>query len=179
MERDSGSPTYHLNLYALDSDGREILMTHDHILARADGGKNHLSNTQTMCAPCNFKKGSIAHDGGSVFSIGAMERLIRSTYEPLKKNARNLMRLMEGDAAMLVAFQSFLLSMNKVQGKTIKTYALNDVPEGIELEDFDTHHKTFIPIGEKIVIVVCESGFYIYRRDTRERLHISVGKDLS
>ena len=43
----------HLNLYTADG----FLMTKDHILALASGGKDHLSNYQTMCAPCNFKKG--------------------------------------------------------------------------------------------------------------------------
>jgi hypothetical protein len=48
---------YHLNLWALDKKGREIIMTHDHIVARALGGGNTLSECQTMCGPCNWKKG--------------------------------------------------------------------------------------------------------------------------
>jgi len=48
---------YHLNLYALDADGKEVLMTKDHILASFRGGKNHSSNYQTMCQPCNHQKG--------------------------------------------------------------------------------------------------------------------------
>lgn len=49
-------PTYHLNLYALDAEGDEVLMTQDHVLAKANGGKNHLSNSQTLCGPCNWTK---------------------------------------------------------------------------------------------------------------------------
>ena len=49
-------PTYHLNLYAIDADGDEVLMTQDHVVARANGGTNHLSNSQTLCGPCNWKK---------------------------------------------------------------------------------------------------------------------------
>lgn len=45
----------HVNLYGV-KDGIEVLFTHDHILARALGGKDSLMNTQTMCAPCNSKK---------------------------------------------------------------------------------------------------------------------------
>lgn len=48
---------YHLNLWAVNEDGEEILMTHDHILARSLNGKDDLSNCQTMCGPCNWKKG--------------------------------------------------------------------------------------------------------------------------
>ena len=49
---------YHLNLYAIDKDGNEVLMTKDHHIPVAKGGSNHLSNLYTMCAPCNHKKGS-------------------------------------------------------------------------------------------------------------------------
>jgi hypothetical protein len=47
---------YHLNLWGVNSEGEEVLFTHDHILARALGGKDNLSNTQTMCTICNFEK---------------------------------------------------------------------------------------------------------------------------
>jgi hypothetical protein len=50
-------PPFHLNLYALDEAGEEVLMTHDHILARCLGGKDTPENTQTMCHVCNGKKG--------------------------------------------------------------------------------------------------------------------------
>lgn len=43
----------HLNLYSAEG----ILITKDHIVAKSKGGKNRLSNYQTMCAPCNLKKG--------------------------------------------------------------------------------------------------------------------------
>lgn len=43
----------HLNLYTIDG----ILMTKDHILPKSKGGKDHISNMQTMCYYCNQKKG--------------------------------------------------------------------------------------------------------------------------
>lgn len=46
--------TYHLNLYTDDG----ILMTKDHIIPKSKGGKNQLSNYQTMCSPCNRNKGN-------------------------------------------------------------------------------------------------------------------------
>lgn len=45
----------HLNLYGV-SGGKDILFTHDHTLARALGGMDSLSNTTTMCSPCNTFK---------------------------------------------------------------------------------------------------------------------------
>ena len=48
----------HFNLYAVDHSGQEVLMTKDHIVPRSKGGRNWLSNYQTMCATCNTKKGA-------------------------------------------------------------------------------------------------------------------------
>lgn len=50
----------HLNMYAVLENGKEVLMTADHIIALADGGKDSLDNLQTMCYPCNHKKASLA-----------------------------------------------------------------------------------------------------------------------
>jgi len=46
----------HLNLYAIDDEGNEVLMTKDHIIPRSAGGSNSLSNLQTMCHSCNIQK---------------------------------------------------------------------------------------------------------------------------
>jgi hypothetical protein len=45
----------HANMYGIDGD-KEVLFTHDHILARSLGGPNNLKNSQVMCLPCNSKK---------------------------------------------------------------------------------------------------------------------------
>jgi hypothetical protein len=47
---------YHLNLWGINESGEEILFTHDHIHARSSGGRDHISNTQTMCTVCNNEK---------------------------------------------------------------------------------------------------------------------------
>jgi hypothetical protein len=49
---------YHLNLYGYDDFGDEVLMTSDHIVPLSRGGKNGVENMQTMCKPCNEKKGA-------------------------------------------------------------------------------------------------------------------------
>ena len=51
---------YHFNLYAIDKNGKEVLMTKDHIIPKSKGGSNHISNLQTMCTNCNSKKGNKA-----------------------------------------------------------------------------------------------------------------------
>ena len=47
---------WHLNAYHLSKDGRETMMTSDHIIAVAIGGDNSLENRQVMCSPCNSIK---------------------------------------------------------------------------------------------------------------------------
>ena len=48
--------SFHFNMYGINEDGREVLMTKDHIIPKSKGGKNGLSNYQTMCTKCNAKK---------------------------------------------------------------------------------------------------------------------------
>lgn len=47
--------TYHINLYGV-KDGVEVLFTKDHTKPKSKGGRNHISNYQTMCTKCNSKK---------------------------------------------------------------------------------------------------------------------------
>lgn len=57
-ERLPGSKRYHFNLYAIDAEGVEVMITKDHIIPKSLGGLDTLSNYQTMCAPCNRAKGN-------------------------------------------------------------------------------------------------------------------------
>jgi 5-methylcytosine-specific restriction endonuclease McrA len=59
-ERTQGSKEeiYHLNLYGITPEGKEMLMTKDHILPKSKGGTDDLDNLQTMCHRCNGKKGN-------------------------------------------------------------------------------------------------------------------------
>jgi hypothetical protein len=59
LERHSTEKSAHFNLYGLQ-DGNYVLMTKDHILAKSNGGANHVRNYQTMCSICNNLKGD--HD---------------------------------------------------------------------------------------------------------------------
>lgn len=58
-EKDSKSKLdlYHLNLYGIDENGKEVLFTKDHIFPYSKGGRNHISNYKTMCERCNCRKG--------------------------------------------------------------------------------------------------------------------------
>lgn len=60
-EKYAEQPYYHLNLYAL-KDGVEVLMTKDHIIPIAKGGRDKLNNFQTLCYDCNKKKADQTKD---------------------------------------------------------------------------------------------------------------------
>lgn len=47
--------SYHLNLWAKQGKN-EVLFTHDHLVCRAVGGKDHLDNSRTCCSQCNHQK---------------------------------------------------------------------------------------------------------------------------
>lgn len=61
-EKDTKSISYHFNLYAIDSEQNEVLMTKDHIIPRSKGGKDIMENYQTCCFTCNQKKDTTTHE---------------------------------------------------------------------------------------------------------------------
>ena len=58
LERSIGNSKtkFHFNLYGIDEQGEEVMITKDHILPRSKGGKNILSNYQPLCIRCNQQK---------------------------------------------------------------------------------------------------------------------------
>lgn len=56
LDMNPGDHSPHFNLYAIE-DGRYVLMTKDHVLAKACGGTDELSNYTTCCSICNNLKG--------------------------------------------------------------------------------------------------------------------------
>lgn len=52
-EKLANDRSYHFNLYAIDDQGNEVLMTKDHIIPKFQGGKDDLENLQPMCSRCN------------------------------------------------------------------------------------------------------------------------------
>lgn len=59
IERHTGqtdSPYFHLNLYHKTPDGKEIMITADHIIPLCENGEDRVSNMQTLCEPCNNRK---------------------------------------------------------------------------------------------------------------------------
>ena len=87
-----GDP-YHVNLYAV-KDGREILMTHDHVIPLSKGGSDTIENSVTSCLPCNTKKGNslpsletvleriLKETGACLFEIGTPDDESRAKGKP-------------------------------------------------------------------------------------------------
>ena len=46
----------HFNLYAVSKNGKEIMLTKDHIIPASLGGKNNIDNFQVLCSKCNEEK---------------------------------------------------------------------------------------------------------------------------
>jgi 5-methylcytosine-specific restriction endonuclease McrA len=88
LDRRSGRywPTsfhFHFNLYGINAYGHEVMLTKDHILPRAHGGKDEQSNYQTMCAPCNSRKRDrLPHESEREYAL-------RRKREKLEEKERN------------------------------------------------------------------------------------------
>lgn len=57
LDMNPGDTSPHFNMYA-EEDGRLVLMTKDHKLAKSKGGTDKLDNYVTCCATCNNLKGA-------------------------------------------------------------------------------------------------------------------------
>ena len=57
FERQEDQVRLHANGYGFTIDGEEVLFTSDHIKPRSLGGSNSPLNLQTLCEPCNVRKG--------------------------------------------------------------------------------------------------------------------------
>jgi len=80
----------HFNLYAVDPVSGPILMTHDHIVSRSNGGANNISNTQTACTLCNQAKQS--DDNLSLEEILKRRALIQKNGGSWKRNKEVICR---------------------------------------------------------------------------------------
>ena len=46
----------HLNVYGIDKEGKEVLLTKDHIYPKSKGGLDNIKNYQVLCEKCNENK---------------------------------------------------------------------------------------------------------------------------
>ena len=93
--------TPHFNLYG-EKDDQLILMTKDHIVAKALGGQDKHSNYQTMCSVCNNLKG---HSCLTLDSLKKLRRIFDENKNSLPKKKLNL--LLEKEKNRLDKFKKY------------------------------------------------------------------------
>lgn len=86
LDMNPGDHSPHFNLYA-EEDGRYVLMTKDHVLAKARGGTDELANYQTMCCTCNNLKG---HYDLCVEEVRELRKLYNNDQMLPRKELRDL-----------------------------------------------------------------------------------------
>jgi len=86
LDINPGDMCPHFNFYA-EENGRLILMTKDHIVAKSKGGNNDLSNFQTCCATCNNLK---ADYDLSYNNVKELREIYKNDNKLSKKELRDL-----------------------------------------------------------------------------------------
>lgn len=81
LEKHDNDKSPHFNLYA-EENGEQILMTKDHIFAKAYGGENRHSNYQTMCCICNNLKG---HHNLTLASVRQLRELRDANFKTMSR----------------------------------------------------------------------------------------------
>lgn len=89
LDMNPGDSSPHFNLYA-EENGRLILMTKDHILAKSKGGTDTLDNFQTCCAICNNLK---ANYDLSYEDVKILRSLYKNPDRLSKRELRELINL--------------------------------------------------------------------------------------
>lgn len=111
MESSKGQDTVHINLYGMKGLA-EVLFTHDHILARALGGADDLTNSQTMCAPCNNRK-SIGESKEVIKRRKDMKLMTEYDYK-IEHNSVKIIRL--SDNASQVLYNATAKAKGQMEG---------------------------------------------------------------
>lgn len=119
----------HFNLYG-EKNKNLILMTKDHIIARALGGQDKHSNYQTMCLVCNNLKG---HSSLTLDSLKKLRKLFDKNKRLLTK--KNLHIFLEEQKKKLDKSYKVKNKLNKKNNVILKIdlncYTLNDSIIGI------------------------------------------------
>lgn len=160
LEQHPKDRTPHFNFYAEREDGQLILMTKDHIKAKARGGEDRLSNYQTMCAVCNNLKGSCMM---SLDGLREIRRIYESNKDVVSKKclnqlldeARNKLEIKAANASSYFASCDIQVWQveSEMEGKPVGDYnagvKLDVVSKGTQLNVFGRVGKSvYIRLGD-------------------------------
>jgi 5-methylcytosine-specific restriction endonuclease McrA len=179
-EKSSRDRSYHLNLYAFDCDNQcEVLMTRDHIVPLSKNGPNSIENLQTMCVKCNNRKGNGDKDKRQQNSNQKSKIKIRRLHKELERlqlKINNGVTLHQSDLNPVIKFS------NIVSCDTIITTRMSRIQPNVNLKEIDTFHEIHHVLGENISIIYNfeennnVKKFYIYNKDTGDRLQVRLTK---
>jgi len=80
------SNRFHFNLYGVDDNGNESLITKDHIIPKSKGGRDFIDNLQPMCKLCNVAKGSfLKEDFYNIFGLEHIAKFLKDYGVGLEK----------------------------------------------------------------------------------------------
>lgn len=125
----SSTSKFHLNLYHLSKDNKEVMITSDHIISKANGGSNKLENRQPMCSFCNNAKG--AYDSVEQGRIAKQTIIERNQYSKLNKILLSMLycrkKISEGDTTK--NWTKILSAQHKEQIRLEEILAKKKTPE--------------------------------------------------
>lgn len=114
----------HFNLYG-EEDGNLVLLTKDHIHAKAFGGEDRHSNYQTMCLTCNNLKG---HSNLTLDGVREMRMIFNENKNKVTKKALHL--ILEETRAKLERprfFRKDFMENNRVRISSDALFAICDI----------------------------------------------------
>lgn len=138
-----GKTGFHFRLYAETRDRKDsvphlVLLTKDHIVSREHGGKDEVSNYQTLCWLCNTVKSvlnvSIDQIRGSMFNI---YRIYRGTIALRKTKDQIRLQQMERErVGCLLAVEKIQQGLEKVADPTRRQGMLDKIETSKERAAF-------------------------------------------
>lgn len=145
LEQHPNDKSPHFNLYGIENE-KYVLMTKDHIHAKAKGGEDRHSNYQTMCAVCNNLKGSWPL---TLDAIKQMREIYNDNHNKLPKKKLN--QLIE-DARKTFLAESRPLSPIIIHD--CEVFARNDIHimrdasgQNVGMSVYDANHSDMIHIA--------------------------------
>ena len=169
LEKNSHDAHPHFNLYG-EENNKLILMTRDHILAKANGGEDKLSNYQTLCSLCNNLKG---HTPMTIENIADLRKLynesikkksskksIATTIAEFKKNIHKKIEVPTNKKGIILTADVNIL---KVDNRFIAVSAYNPdingehvacMKAGVRLDKIEKNNKDIIFSYEGIDVYI-------------------------
>jgi len=100
VERQHNDTKYHVNIYAI-KDGREVMITSDHIKAKSKDGSNGVENRQALCEPCNKLKSNFDSIEEAIAARNAPKPLSKEAAKDVQRSLRRRVGMYDHAMKML------------------------------------------------------------------------------